>query len=80
RTITSLTRIKTARVHLVLPERELFRRERSDPSASIVLAVRGELSNSEIRAIQHMVASAIEGLTPARVSIVDDQGNLLASG
>jgi flagellar M-ring protein FliF len=80
RTITSLTRIKSARVHLVLPERELFRRERTDPSASIVLSVRGELSSGEIRAIQHLVASAIEGLTPTRVSIVDDQGNLLASG
>ena len=80
RTIASLTRIKGARVHLVLPERELFRRERKDPSASIVLSVRGALSGGEIRAIQHMVASAIEGLTPARVSIVDDQGNLLASG
>ncbi|WIJ26103.1 flagellar basal-body MS-ring/collar protein FliF [Devosia sp. RR2S18] len=80
RTITSLARIKSARVHLVLPERELFRRERKDPSASIVLSVRGELGTSEIRAIQHMVASAIEGLTPSRVSIVDDRGNLLASG
>ena len=80
RTISSLTRIKSARVHLVLPERELFRRERKDPSASIVLSVRGELASGEIRAIQHMVASAIEGLTPTRVSIVDDQGNLLASG
>jgi len=80
RTISSLARIKSARVHLVLPERELFRRERTDPSASIALSVRGQLSTSEIRAIQHMVASAIEGLTPSRVSIVDDQGNLLASG
>jgi flagellar M-ring protein FliF len=80
RTIASLTRIKSARVHLVLPERELFRRERKDPSASIVLSVRGELASGEIRAIQHLVASAIEGLTPTRVSIVDDQGNLLASG
>ena len=80
RTIASLTRIRGARVHLVLPERELFRRERKDPSASIVLSVRGELSNGEIRAIQHLVASAIEGLTPSRVSIVDDAGNLLASG
>ena len=80
RTITSLTRIKTARVHLVLPERQLFSRERKDPTASIVLSVRGELSTSEVRAIQHMVASAIEGMTPAHVSIVDDQGNLLASG
>ncbi|SMQ74465.1 flagellar M-ring protein FliF [Devosia lucknowensis] len=80
RTIGSLNRITGARVHLVLPERELFRRERKDPSASIVLTTRGELSAGEIRAIQHLVASAIEGLAPSRVSIVDDQGNLLASG
>lgn len=80
RTISSLARIRTARVHLVLPERELFRRERKDPTASIVVGVRGELASSEIRAIQHLVSSAIEGLTPTRVSIVDDAGRLLASG
>ncbi|SFZ83498.1 flagellar M-ring protein FliF [Devosia enhydra] len=80
RTITSLNRIRTARVHLVLPERELFRRERKDPSASIALGVRGELTSGEIRAIQHLVASAIEGMSPMRVSIVDDNGRLLASG
>jgi flagellar M-ring protein FliF len=80
RTIGSLSRIKSARVHLVLPERELFRRDREDPSASIVLSVRGGLSTGEIRAIQHLVASAIEGLMPNRVAIVDDTGQLLASG
>jgi flagellar M-ring protein FliF len=80
RTISSLARIKSARVHLVLPERPLFQRDKTDPSASIVLAVRGELSNGEINAIQHVVASAVEGLTPNRVSIVDDSGRLLAAG
>ncbi|MDP1730056.1 MAG: flagellar basal-body MS-ring/collar protein FliF [Devosia sp.] len=80
RTISSLARIKSARVHLVLPQRELFRRERKDPTASIVLQVRGELTSAEIRAIQHLVASAIEGLTPTRVSVVDASGRLLASG
>lgn len=80
RTITSLARIKSARVHLVLPERELFRRERKNPTASIVLSTRGELSGGEIRAIQHLVSSAIEGLVPTKVSIVDDAGRLLASG
>ncbi len=80
RTITSLARIKSARVHLVLPERALFSRDKKDPTASIVLAVRGELGSGEIRAIQHLVSSAIEGLTPNRVSIVDDTGNLLAAG
>jgi flagellar M-ring protein FliF len=80
RTITSLSRIKTARVHLVLPERQLFQRDKQDPTASIVLAVRGQLSAGEIHAIQQLVASAVEGLTPNRVSIVDDAGELLASG
>jgi len=80
RTISSLSRIKSARVHLVLPERALFSREQKDPTASIVLAVRGELSAGEIRAIQHLTAAAIEGLTPSRVSVVDDTGRLLASG
>jgi flagellar M-ring protein FliF len=80
RTIGSLARIKSARVHLVLPERALFSRDKKDPTASIVLSVRGELSAGEIRAIQHLVSSAIEGLTPNRVSIVDDTGNLLAAG
>src|SRR5690606_23248844 len=80
RTITSLARIKSARVHLVLPERALFSRDKKSPTASIVLSVRGELSAGEIRAIQHLTASAIEGLTPTRVSVVDDTGRLLASG
>ena len=80
RTISSLARIKSARVHLVLPERALFSRDKKDPTASIVLSVRGELSTGEIRAIQHLVSSAVEGLTPNRVSIVDDSGNLLAAG
>jgi flagellar M-ring protein FliF len=80
RTITSLSRIKSARVHLVLPERALFSREQKDPTASIVLTIRGELSPGEIRAVQHLVASAVEGLSPDRVAIVDDSGQLLASG
>lgn len=80
RTITSLSRIKSARVHLVLPERELFSQKKQAPSASIVVGVRGQLSSNEINAIQHLVASAIEGLTPDRVAIVDEAGQLLASG
>nr|WP_246473106.1 flagellar basal-body MS-ring/collar protein FliF [Pelagibacterium limicola] len=80
RTISSISRVQSARVHLVLPERELFRRDVKEPSASIVLTVRGQLSTGEIRAIQHLVASAIEGLNPNAVSIVDSAGTLLASG
>lgn len=80
RTISSLARVKSARVHLVLPERQLFERQPKNPSAAIVLAVRGQLSSGEVRAIQHLVASAVEGMTPNEVSIVDDSGTLLAAG
>ena len=80
RTIGTLDRIVSARVHLVMPERELFQRDRVPPTASIVLKVRGTLSDGEIRAIQHLTATAVEGLTPEHVSIVDDSGRLLASG
>jgi flagellar M-ring protein FliF len=80
RTISSLARIKSTRVHLVLPERALFSRDKKDPTASIVVSVRGQLSGEEIRAIQHLVASAVEGMAPNRVTIADDAGNLLAAG
>ncbi|MDD7910147.1 flagellar basal-body MS-ring/collar protein FliF [Pseudovibrio exalbescens] len=80
RTIRSLGSINAARVHLVIPERQLFQRDRIPPTASIVLAVRGTLDAGQIRAIQHLVASAVEGLEPSYVSIVDERGALLASG
>jgi flagellar M-ring protein FliF len=80
RTIRSLDRVSAVRVHLVIPERELFARDRREATASIVLRVRGELDTGQIRAIQHLAASAIDGLSASRVSIVDETGRLLASG
>ena len=80
RTIRAIDRIQAARVHLVLPERPLFSREAPEPSASIVVRVRGALEAQQIRAIRHLVASSVNGLKPQRVSIVDEAGNLLADG
>ena len=80
RTIRAIDRIQAARVHLVLPERPLFSRETPEPSASIVLRVRGALEPQQVRAIRHLVASAVNGLKPQRVSIVDEAGQLLADG
>ncbi|WP_074831635.1 MULTISPECIES: flagellar basal-body MS-ring/collar protein FliF [Bradyrhizobium] len=80
RTIRAIDRIQAARVHLVLPERPLFSRETPEPSASIVVRVRGSLEPAQIRAIRHVVASAVNGLKPQRVSIVDEGGRLLADG
>ena len=80
RTIRAIDKIQAARVHLVLPERPLFSRETPEPSASIVVRVRGSLEPAQIRAIRHVVASAVNGLKPQRVSIVDETGRLLADG
>jgi flagellar M-ring protein FliF len=80
RTISSLDRVQAARVHLVLPERPLFSRETPEASASIVLKVRGMLEPQQVNAIRHLTASAVTGLKPERVSIVDETGRLLADG
>lgn len=82
RTIRSLNSVASARVHLVMPKRQLFSRQQQEPSASIVLKIRGagRLPSSQVASIQHLVAAAVPKLTPARVSIVDDKGNLLARG
>ncbi len=80
RTIRSLDRVSAARVHLVIPDRQLFQRDKQDPSASIVLRVRSQLEQTQVRAIRHLTASAVRGLKPERVSIVDEQGRLLADG
>lgn len=80
RTIRSIDRVQAARVHLVLPERPLFSRDKIDATASIVLKVRGSLEPQQVRAIRHLVASAVNGLKPERVSIIDETGRLLADG
>jgi flagellar M-ring protein FliF len=80
RTIRAIDRVQAARVHLVLPERALFSRDKAEASASIVLKVRGPLEPQQVRAIRHLVASAVNDLKPERVSIVDETGRLLADG
>ena len=80
RTIRSLDTVESARVHLVLPHRQLFSREQEEPSASVVLKLKGagRFSPEQIAAVENLVASAVPGLKPNRISIVDDKGNLLA--
>ena len=80
RTIRSISRVQAARVHLVIPERRLFERDREPPRASIALKLSGELDAAQVRAVRHLVSSAVDGLKPERVSIVDERGRLLADG
>lgn len=82
RSIKTIESVRTARVHLVLPRRELFSREKQQPRASILVKMRGatRLSNEQVSAVQHLIAAAVPGLIPSRISIVDDKGSLLARG
>src|ERR1041385_2297392 len=80
RTIRSLNRGQSARVHLVLPDRPLFSRDKIEASASIVLKVNGRLEPQQVRAIRHLVATAVTGMKPERVSVIDESGKLLADG
>ncbi|MGE3622560.1 MAG: flagellar basal-body MS-ring/collar protein FliF, partial [Bdellovibrionales bacterium] len=80
RTIGSMDPIQSARVHLVLPQHELFSRNSQTATASIFIKTRGSavLSREQVGAIQHLIAAAVPQLPPNQISIVDEQGNLLA--
>ncbi|MCU0820651.1 MAG: flagellar M-ring protein FliF [Beijerinckiaceae bacterium] len=80
RTIRTIDRVQNARVHLAIPEKKLFQRDAQEPRASIVLKLRGDLDAGQIRAIRHLAATAVHGLKPEKVSIVDESGRLLADG
>lgn len=79
RTIASLSGVDKARVHLVLPDRESFSRTVSEPSASVVVHMKGSLAldSNQARSIRHLVASAVPGLKPAAVTIADSKGDVI---
>jgi len=80
RTIRSVDNIKSARVHLVLPKREMFSREEQLPTASVVIKTRdGTLGMKSVQSIQQLVAAAVPKLDVKNVSIVDSAGNLLTN-
>lgn len=79
RSISTISSVKAARVHLAIPERKIFEREQPTPQASVVLQLKSEIQASQIQAVRHLIASAIEGLEPSSISVIDDKGRLLAS-
>ncbi len=80
RTIRSLSGVRAARVHLVLPRRDPFSRREADAQASIVLTMNGvqRLDREQVQAIVHLVAAAVPGLKPQNISVIDNRGSLLA--
>ncbi len=82
RTISRLSEVESARVHIVMPKESLFEDRREEASASVVIKLkRGRiLSQSQISGITQLVANAVEGLEAERVTIVDSRGNILSKG
>lgn len=81
RTIEELKSISRAKVILALPKENVFARNASKPSATVVVSLRrGGLGQEEIDAIVDIVGSAVQGLEPARVTVTDSNGRLLNSG
>jgi len=81
RTILSLDGITSARVHLVLPKRQLFDEEAEQPSAAISIGVGGrEPTADQVRAMQNLVAGAVPGLKADRVTVIDQHAKTLSGG
>ncbi len=82
RSIEQLAPVERARVQLAIPERRYASSRGQSASASVVVRLRGgtALEPDQTRGIVHLVASSVEGLEPARVTLVDDRGQLLSAG
>jgi len=80
RTIQTLQEISSARVHLVTPDQSLFVQEQKPATASVLLRLKpgAVMSPAHVQGIVHLVSSAVEGLSPDNVTIIDTQGNLLS--
>ncbi|MFQ5579649.1 MAG: flagellar basal-body MS-ring/collar protein FliF [Nitrospiria bacterium] len=81
RTISQISAIKKARVHLVVPERALFSEQQEKSSAAVVVNINPgqNLSKAQINGITHLVSSSVEGLEPQSVTVVDSRGQVLST-
>jgi len=80
RTIEAIDAVQSARVHLAVEAPSVFVRDSARPSASVMLTLKGgrTLSDTQVQAIVHLVASSVPGLAPDGVSVVDQNGALLS--
>jgi flagellar M-ring protein FliF len=80
RSISGLRGVDNSRVHLVIPKASLFKNERKQPTASVVLELGrpGLFDRNQVKAVQRMVSSSVEGLESDKVVILDNFGTLLS--
>jgi flagellar M-ring protein FliF len=81
RSISTLQSVESARVHLAIPKRSVFVRDRNKPQASVVLKLfsGARLDDERLAGIVHLVASSVEGLDAEDVTVVDQNGRLLTA-
>ena len=81
KSITEISSVKAARVHLALPEKSVFVRDQTPPTASVFVNLKNgrKLDKTQILAITNLVSSSVPGMNPGNVSIVDQFGNLLSN-
>ncbi len=81
RTISTLNDVKQARVHLVLPESTLFKRDRQDARAAVTLTMKAgaTLNHEQILGVQRLVAASVAGLEPGKVVVTDQRGITLSA-
>ncbi|MEZ0392291.1 MAG: flagellar basal-body MS-ring/collar protein FliF [Pseudobdellovibrionaceae bacterium] len=80
RAINTLTAVKQSKVILAIPNKKTFLEEGGSPTASVVIELHSgkTLSDDQIRGIRFLVGSAVEGLDPEKVTVVDDRGKMLS--
>ena len=82
RTIAQIQGVEQARVHLVVPEKTLFKDSEKPATASVILRMKSNrsLRDSEVQGVIHLVSSAIEGMDPEHVTVLDSRGKILSKG
>ncbi len=80
RTIQAINGVRSARIHLVLPQRTTFSRDPEPAQASVLLTMTGagRLDRQGVQAILNLVAAAVPGLKPQNIAVVNSYGELLA--
>ena len=81
KSITEISNIQSARVHLALPEKSVFVRDQTSPTASVFVSLKNgrKLDQTQVLAITNLVSSSVPGMNSSNVSIIDQYGNLLSN-
>ena len=81
RSVAEISSIQSARVHLAIPEKSVFVRDQTPPTASVFVNLKNgrKLNQTQVVAITNLVSSSVPGLSPSNVSIIDQFGNLLSN-